>query len=281
MVREAKTRSLIQTAQTNGFVSTPGGFRPRSQVHLVHPGESVIKRPGASFVMSLTTGSLDSSSENGIPPHDPADATGGWVTWGSWRNGTGTPISSFATTWSVPLAPANPASQLIYFFNGLQNMGGSEILQPVLQWGISGAGGGQFWSIASWHVDSQGHAYCTPSSPVNPGDILTGLMTMTGAFNNGTHNYRCEFTGVPGTALMALGTPELTDAEETLEAYGVTAQTEYPGGPSIAMSQIDLRVGGNPAPLAWAANTMQNPLYGETAVIVSNASPGGKVDLYY
>jgi hypothetical protein len=231
--------------------------------------------------MNLATGQLTGSSAAGIAVRDPADQTGGWVTWASWRNATGTAISSFATSWVVPVAPAAPANQLLYFFNGLQNASGSEILQPVLQWGSSGAGGGPFWSVASWHVDSQGHAYCTPAIPVNPGDALTGLMTMTGAFNDGTHNYRCEFAGVAGTALMALGTPELTDAEETLEAYGVTTQTEYPGGPSTAMSQIDLQIAGNPAPLAWASNTMQNPLYGENAIIVSNTSPGSEVDLCY
>jgi hypothetical protein len=281
MVNAANARALIQTAETNGFVSTPGGFRQRSYVHLVGPRESVIKQAGASFVMNLATGQLMGSSGIGVAARSPADQTGGWVTWASWRNGTGTAISVFATTWIVPATPATPASQLVYFFNGLQNVGGTEILQPVLQWGSSGAGGGAFWSVASWHVDSQGHAYSTPATPVNPGDALTGLMTMTGAFNDGTYNYRCEFVGVPGTALMALSMPELTEAEETMEAYGVTASTEYPGGPSTAMSQIDVQVGGNPAPLAWASNTMQNPLYGENAVIVSNASPGGEVDLCY
>jgi len=231
--------------------------------------------------MNLTNGQLTGSSEGGIAARNPADQSGGWVTWASWRNATGSAISSFSTSWVVPAPPAAPAGQLVYLFNGLQNATGSEILQPVLQWGSSGAGGGPFWSIASWHVDSQGHAYCTPSTPVNPGDLLTGMMTMTGAFNDGTHNYRCEFVGVAGTALMALGTPELTDAEETLEAYGVTAQAEYPGGPSTAMSQIDLQVGGNAAQPAWVSNTMQNPLYGENALIVSNASPGGEVDLCY
>src|ERR1700739_168100 len=281
MVNAATKWTLIQTALSNGFVSTPGGFRMRSHVHLVRPGDSVIKRARASFVMNLATGQLTDSSEGGIAARNTADKSGGWVTWASWRNATGTAISSFATNWLVPAAPAAPASQLIYLFNGLQNGAGLEILQPVLQWGSSGAGGGPFWSISSWHVDSQRHAYCTPSMPVNPGDALTGLMTMTGAFNDGTHNYRCEFVGVPGTALMALGTPELTDAEETLEAYGVTALADYPGGPLTAMSQIDIQVGGNPAPLAWARNTMQNPLYGENTVLVSKSSPGGARELCY
>jgi hypothetical protein len=281
MGNAATAQTLIQTAVSNGFVSTPGGFRRRSDVHMVRSGESVIKRAGASFVMNLANGQLTGSSANGVAVRNPADQTGGWVTWASWRNATGITISSFATTWVVPATPPTPASQLIYFFNGLQNAAGSEILQPVLQWGTSGAGGGTFWSVASWHVDSQGHAYCTPSIPVNPGDRLTGMMTMSGVFNDGTYNYRCEFANLAGTALMALGTPELTDAEETLEAYGVTAQTEYPGSPSTAMSQIDLEVGGNPATLAWVSNTMQNPLYGENTAIVSNASPGGEVDLQY
>lgn len=250
-------------------------------MHVVRLGESVIKRPGGSFAMILATGRLTGSSAAAVAVQNPADRTGGWVTWASWRNTTGTPISTFATSWVVPAAPAAQENQLIYLFNGLQNPGGSEILQPVLQWGISGAGGGPFWSVASWHVDSQGHAYCTPATPVNPGDPLTGLMTMTGAFHDGAYNYRCEFQGVAGSVLMALGTPELTDAKETLEAYGVTAQAEYPAGPSTSMSQIDLQVGGNPAPMAWASSTMQNPLYGENAVIVSNASPGGEVDLCY
>ena len=278
----AKTaRTLIKSAKTNGFVGTPGGFRQRSHVHLVHKGESIIKRANASFVMDLATGQLMGNSGIEFAVQNPADQTGGWVTWVSWRNGTGTAISSFTTSWIVPAPPTNPASQLVYFFNGLQSSGGTEILQPVLQWGTSGAGGGAFWSIASWHVDSQRHAFCTPAVPVNPGDAVTGLMTMTGAYNDGTHNYRCEFVGLAETALMALGLSELTDASETLEAYGVTSSKEYPSGPSTAMNRIDVQIGGNPALLAWASKTMQNPRYGENAIIVSDASPGGEVDLCY
>src|SRR5271170_7064316 len=111
----ATRRTLIQTALLNGLVSTPGGFRKRSQVHLVRPGESVIKRAGASFVMNLATGQLAGSSEIGVAARDPADQAGGWVTWANWQNATGTAISSFATTWIVPPVPTAPASQLVYF----------------------------------------------------------------------------------------------------------------------------------------------------------------------
>ncbi len=30
----------------------------------------------------------------------------GWITYASWTNATGTPVSSFATTWVVPDPPA-------------------------------------------------------------------------------------------------------------------------------------------------------------------------------
>jgi hypothetical protein len=47
------------------------------------------------------------------------------------------------------------------------------------------------------------------------------------------------------------------------------------------MTQIDLQIMGNPAPLAWTGNIMQNPEYGEHANVVSNVTPGGEVDLFF
>lgn len=62
----------------------------------------------------------------------------GWITNAYW-NTTGTPVSSFATTWVVPPAPSVQSSQWFFLFNGIQN---SEwIIQPVLQCGVSSAGG--------------------------------------------------------------------------------------------------------------------------------------------
>jgi len=281
MLANAEKLNLIRNAVAEGLISTPGGFRKKSFVHLVRPGQAVVKRGGISRVMNAATGQLNPVALQDLAVRNPDDQTGGWVTWASWSNQTGTPISSFATTWVVPPPPAEAASQLLYLFNGLQNPAGTEILQPVLQWGNSGAGGGPFWGVASWHVDSKNHAFCTPLVPVNPGDSLTGVMTLTGSFDDGTHNYRCEFLGIDGTALLALGTPELTDAEQTLEAYGMTDANQYPAAASTRMTQIDLQTGGAPAPLNWAPNTMQNPLYGEHTTIVSYATPGGEVDLFY
>ena len=276
-----KRSDLMRTALAQGYLSTPGGFRKPSFVHIVRPNQSVVKRGGVSHLMDMVTSALVEPPATEIAQLNPANQSGGWVTWASWNNGTATSISSFSTSWRVPPLPATQSGQLVYLFNGLQNPAGKEILQPVLQWGSSGAGGGNFWSIASWHADSNGQAFCTPSVPVNPGDLLTGIMTEVAVFNDGTRNYKCEFAKMAGTSLMALGMPELTAAEQTLEAYGITGQGDYPAAPSTAMTQIDLQVGGNPAPLASTASSMQNPQYGERTNIASDATPGGEVDLYY
>jgi hypothetical protein len=274
-------KSSMQEALANGYVSTPGGFRRKSFVHRVRPGESVIKRAGISHVMDMTSMRLIVGPADEKPVESLADQAGGWVTWADWNNQAQDAISTFSTKWTVPPAPTSQSGQLIYLFNGLQDVAGGEILQPVLQWGVSGAGGGNYWSIASWHVDSSGHAFCTPVVQVNVGDVLTGNMTMLAVFADATRNYSCEFLGVPQTKLVALGLTNLVAAEQTLEAYGVTGKSDYPATPLTSMTDIRVQLGSNPAPLVWQTNTMQNPAYGEHTQVVDNSSVGGQVDLYY
>ena len=44
------------------------------------------------------------------------------------------------------------------------------IYQPVLQWGVSAAGGGNSWAVASWYADGQGgHSFYSQLVPVNEG----------------------------------------------------------------------------------------------------------------
>ncbi len=104
---------------------------------------------------------------------------------------------------------------------------------------------------------------------------------MVAQFAEETRNYSCEFQGIAGTSLMALGLPELVDAEETLEAYGVTSKLDYPAAASTVMTQINLHVAGSQAPLTWATKTMESPAYGEHTRIVTDGTPDGEVELYY
>ncbi|MGB8382174.1 MAG: hypothetical protein WCG47_13210 [Dermatophilaceae bacterium] len=155
------------------MVLTPGGWKHPSLVHHVEPGMSVehhenrlrIVDPDGAQVRDCgraqyhpdrrplhpraSRDALRNVSARGAVP-----ALGeGWITYASWTNDTGAPVSRFATTWTVPPAPRTDNGQTVFLFNGIQNS--TMIYQPVLQWGPSAAGGGSRWSVASWYADGQ------------------------------------------------------------------------------------------------------------------------------
>src|SRR5215472_16474296 len=203
-------------------VLTPGGLRPRSLVFHVEPG-AILDGGGGRLRKLHPSGQVLQdfgvmpSRPPGRPvmPHNvvfpkerPPASANGWVTYASWTNNTGKPISLFSTNWVVPPAPATQSGQLLYLFNGIQNS--TMIYQPVLQWGSNGAFGGNYWCVASWYADGQGGpAFHTNPVNVAPGDILTGAMTLTGQTGS-NFNYNCEFVGIANTALPITNVQELT-----------------------------------------------------------------------
>jgi hypothetical protein len=86
---------------------------------------------------------------------------------------------------TVPAAPAQATSETLYYFSGLQSTldGNCGIIQPVLQWGVSPAGGGSFWSVASWWWGWTGQFRSPSVTRVNVGDKITGYLTTTTAAN--------------------------------------------------------------------------------------------------
>jgi len=286
--RESRAAAAPEVA----LVLTPGGFRPKSMVHHVERGSHLdfdadnIRKLDSSMREVAQLGKLElrpggeplmPRNVSLHPEKTPAKGSG-WIAYASWTNTTGHPVSRFATTWVVPPAPSTDHGQTIFLFNGIQNS--TMIYQPVLQWGSSAAGGGSYWSVASWYADGQGGvAFHTDLVRVNPGDVLVGVMTLTGQAD-GKFSYNCEFQGIANTSLPISKVQELTWNIETLEAYGVQQCSDYPATNFTAMSGIDLRTSaGNPA-LNWAANDAVTDC-GQSARVVSNANPGGEVDIYY
>jgi hypothetical protein len=202
----------------------------------------------------------------------------GWITYADWYNSTGQPVTRFATTWVVPPPPSTQSGQTIFLFNGIQN--DTMIYQPVLQWGPSAAGGGNYWAAASWYVDGQnGPAFKSSLVPVNPGDLLVGVMIMTGQLGAG-FNCNCYFEHLANTALAIQNVQELKWCIETLETYGTTARSDYPMTDCTRMTAIELEVGDGEAILQWQPVNQVTDT-GQHCVVASNKSPGGEVDLFY
>jgi hypothetical protein len=170
--------------------------------------------------------------------------------------------------------------QIIFLFNGIQNYGNNfGILQPVLQWGFSAAGGGPYWAIASWYVTSKGQAFHTPLVRVGIGDTLLGLMTLTGK-SGSNFNYNCEFKGLAGTTLPVQNIAELLWCNETLEAYTLTQCSDYPSTNHTAFQEIGIQTASDVPTLRWTpVNAVTD--CGQHVEVLSNSGTAGGVNIYY
>jgi hypothetical protein len=244
-------------------------------------------RPVAAPTAAAPPPAASSQAPTTPGPSSPAPITDGWIVYSGWTNGSANPISYFQTRWAVPPAPASDNGQTVFLFNGIQSFGADVfILQPVLQWGTSSAGGGSYWSITNWYVGSDGTALYGPLIQVNPGDVLEGIMTLTGQTGS-NFNYLSSFTGFPTADLVVNNVAELTWANETLECYDFAAFSDYPDTALTAFHDIEIRLRTSTTPFTetqatinWQVNNDVTD-NGQQCLIVSNDSPGGDVYLYY
>ncbi len=281
-------------AATEPSVLTPFGMMPQSKVHFVGQDYAITVQGGRLQQIEKATGktiqdfgaatALDDNLNIGKQALNAANsvlpaAASGWIDYAYWANDTTKPITYFTTNWTVPAVPASQGSQTLFLFNGMQDgtTASSYIVQPVLQWGSSAAGGGKYWAITNWYVSSA-NAFFGSLVKVSTGTNLQGTMTQTGV-TKGLYSYNSAFTGYPTTDLQVNNVPQAWWCAETLETYGVTTvKTQYPSNEFEAMSSIQIESGSTNKTIKWTA---QNTNATFKAVVVSNASPGGSVDLYF
>src|SRR4051812_6609054 len=214
----ARTRELLSTGL---YAITPGGIRPKSMIHVVQPGEVVRADRGVFKRFHLESETFIEPPPVGFDPPQLPGIGSGWLAAARYTEDSKNVIRTMRTTWTVPPEPTREDGQLIYIFNGLQDSPVTHILQPVLQWGVSRAGGGNNWSVASWFVGS-GDSFRTEAVEVQPGDVLTGLMKLVSNHSGNFFFYICEFEGIPATNL-SINTPnQLVEPVQVLECYTVT-----------------------------------------------------------
>ena len=283
-------------ASTEEMVLTPAGLMPKSKTHFIAPGtelmvagnhlqqvDAVSRKVLQDFGPVTTTQdpihSINTGIEQSFSSVEPA-AVNGWAAYTYWSNpNTAKPITSFTTKWVVPAVPKTQGAQTIFLFNGMQDgeTASSYIVQPVLQWGSSAAGGGKYWAITNWYVSSANSYYGTLAT-VTAGTSLTGVMTETGTTGS-NYNYTSSFTGYPAAQNITVSNvPEAYWAAETLEVYSVTKAAQYPNQTSMPFSSIQILQGTANAAITWtpvAATKTALP----KAVVNSNSSPNGSVTI--
>jgi hypothetical protein len=137
------TQSAV--AQDATQVLTPLGYRDKANVHKVPRDYDLIRMPDEHIRMQnrITGHYIDFPKPVATNQIKPSFTDKGWVTFASWLNQWGLPITYFGTDWIVPPPPATYDGQTIFQFNGIQPLDSTAILQPVLQYGPSAAGGGK------------------------------------------------------------------------------------------------------------------------------------------
>ncbi|KAJ7466253.1 hypothetical protein B0H11DRAFT_2048994 [Mycena galericulata] len=268
-------------APTPAKVLVPGaGYRLASTVHaipaggsLAHVGNEIHVLDSEGTVVHVATkGSSATKTATAVAPEET-----GWVTYASWLNGGSSPISSFTTTWTVPAVPKTNHQQTVFLFNSIEPSSGDAIIQPVLQYGPSAAGGGNYWAVASWYLDPDNTFYTNPVK-TSAGATLDGLITLTSS-SGSSYNYNTEFSNIAGTSLPVTGAEELTWATETLEAYAVTEASDYPAG-STVFSNINLKLASGATPsVSW--DHTNDAADGLSTTINTNGATNAKITIKY
>ncbi len=257
---------------------TPAGWLPARLAQQVDDGEALREIDGVIQRVDANGDPIDLVSAQALAA-EPLDLESGWITFTFWKNQGAAPLRSFSTEWRVPDPPSTRNRQTIFLFNGLQNSGPNYgILQPVLQWGRSHAGGGDYWSVASWYVTSRGQAFHTPLVRVNPGDRLVGEMALVGR-ERGKMSYTCEIANVPRTRLLLKNVAELNWSTESMEAYGVKRCSDYPSSRAVPFEQIRMSTDRVPE-IFWTAVDRVRDCE-QHADVVSHSAAGGRVDLLF
>jgi hypothetical protein len=257
-----KDASIPATATVDQtLVLTPGGYKPASKVYKVKRGQYL---SGKGNRLSRVDLSSSASALSGIKPHLPGELsllsqqlTGpapvthreGWLAYAIWTNTRIPAITEFTASWIVPQPPAEKSNQTIFIFIGMQNM--DFILQPVLQWGESAAGGGQFWSIGNWYTDgNEKDTYCTDLQPVEPGQELKARIQLLEQIDR-SFKYVASFSDDNSLGLEKDNVVELQFANIVLESYKVTSPAQYPVNRSLRISEVAMTVGQSPITPAW------------------------------
>lgn len=269
-------------AQGSAQVLTPFGYRDSANVNHVPKGYELMSMPDEHIRMqNPTTGDhidfpkpvVTNAQRAPLPDN-------GWITYASWYNTGRSPIAYFATQWTVPAYPSTYDGQTLFQFNSIEPASGQAILQPVLQYGPSRAGGGEYWSIASWFLIGN-QVYFTDLTYVTPGTPLGGVITLIGRQKR-KFSYSCDFYGYSGTNLTVQGIPQLKWATETLEVYSVDACSEFPNTAYSQMHGITIYLNnGTIPPVNWTVTNVATDCGVQTTVGTNGAEGDGEVNIYY
>ncbi len=230
-----------------GYVATPHGLMHHSCVGALAAGERI----SAGGIVLRANGERERLESCAYPrlnartftpivrrPIDPT--TSGWIEASYWSSASG--LGFLSAVFSVPPLPVSTGGT-VFFFPGAEPGDGSTILQPVLQYGSSASGGGDFWTAASWFCCPSGWTFYSSPIDVSPGDTILG--TMAASCSDSGCDWDIETADISQGTSTTLTAADVTSSFTSiyggvLEAYAVSDCSQYPDSPAITFAEVTL-----------------------------------------
>jgi hypothetical protein len=255
---EVQSAEALLTAPEEDYVSTPVGKIHKTCIH--QSDEPDAKLPRCKYVSKVnltTTEGVEAPAAKGLQP----PTVNGWVENSYAYAPAANPWFGRAySAWTVPRNPISISNQLLYYFPGFQNLSGTlSIIQPVMQWGNNGRFGGNYWSIASWFVNTAGVAVHSTPKTVVTGNVIDGSMIGSNCTAAGSCTWTITTKVRNSSTLITtlVRTPGVVynwAAPAALEAYRLTACNQYQGNTGIYIStDLYLRTSLVKSTLPWSS----------------------------
>jgi hypothetical protein len=225
-------------------VFTPFGERSSDDVVAVPKGGQIVQDEGGTVVLDRTgkpVHEVERSNEPiGPPPAELAlsRATDSkrWTSRAIWENTSQYPIERFTTHFRVPPYPRVDSGQTLFIFNVAQPAHYRSALLPVLQYGRSAAGGGNYWAVATWYITSR-CVYHTPLAQVEIAAPLYAAINLTHVNQHPrrptTYDYAARFSGIEETVLNLRYSEELKNIALVLQGVNIRTPENYPPGVTL------------------------------------------------
>jgi hypothetical protein len=263
-------------------------FQPFNAHHRIHPDclhgvpsgshiDNLGKKRGLNIQKPDGTVEFIPPCKHGFLPERKSLIDGsGWQVY-AYYNGSDK-LNTYTGDWVVPPPPSQVSTQILYTFTGLQNSFSDadgdvdiDIIQPVLQFGTTPAGGGNYWALASWYVSQDGAAIFSQVLQVNSGDSLTGIMQES---TLGHWFISSNDTTSGGSTYISVSKPNTKFepwAFVTLEVYQVTDCSQYPTGATIPYTNLMIMSAKGKESPTWQTGANQK-ICKESISIISPSS---------
>ncbi len=247
-------------------IITPGGTRHKSRVHrvahtdVVHAVRGAVHRATTTGVgEKLASLAPPPAADSGSVPALVPPAGPGWIE----SAGFHSPdlLSAFHGSWEVPPPPRIHDHQVVFLFIGLQTdrNDGTDLLQPVLQWGFNGTEGGDYWGMSCWYqrggpAEPQPLLVTGNYVRVEPGDRINVAIEQVSW--QGIPSWECTATTDSSQATATLHvsrTPSFRWGQVGLEAYHSPPEREglYPTAERTGFTGLALSSAGKSVAPVW------------------------------